>query len=125
QLHPWSHDPTVTITEIGYGVAILSFLLIGLAFSATRPEVGTLKAALPVGVLSLLGVMFYETFVSAIIGAAIIYVLLLWKARRAKSGLTKPLVLLAVGVLLPALVFIVGRLYVSTIPNIPDYAGTE
>lgn len=125
QLHPSFHDPTLTISEIGYGNAILSFLLIGVAFWACRPTTTPVRAGLVVGVLTTVGVLFYESFVAAVAATALLYVWLLIRTRRIRNARRKPIVLLLAGVLLPALLFLAGRLYVSTVPGVPEYGGTE
>lgn len=123
-LHRWSNDPTTTITEIGYGVAALAFLLIGVAFVVARPDVRTAPAVLGVGALSLVGAMFYETFTTAIAGVALVYCWMWWQARRTGKSALKPLLLLAVGVVLPAVVFVAGRAYTSGL-DAPAYSGTQ
>lgn len=125
QLHPRSHDPLLTISEIGYATEILSFLLLGLAFRAARSTVSTASAVVPIGVLSVVGVYFYETFISAIVAATIIYIVLLVRARRGEASARRPVLLLVFGVAVPAVAFLVGRWVVQFLPNVAPYQGTE
>ncbi|WP_152650266.1 hypothetical protein [Demequina aestuarii] len=121
-LHFLSHDPTLTIAEIGYGVVVLSLWLIGLGFRALRPNVPLGRAVWPFAVLSMAGTLFYETFVTAVAAMALVFVVVLGRERRWRLlGW-----LLGAGALLPAAVFLAGRWWVNTYAtDVAQYSGTE
>lgn len=121
-LHPWSHDPTITITEIGWVAAALAFVLFGAAFKAVRSGSPGWGLALVI-LVAVFGVMFYETMVAAIAATAIVYGTHLWK-NRGRQDRNRALWLLAGGVALPALIFVAGRWYVGTL-DLAEYPGTE
>lgn len=130
QLHPWSNDPVTSFGPAGWGSAAIGFGLLGLALRATAPG-RTARRSLVVDVvlIALLGVfavMYYEMLVGMIAGTAAVYLLALVRAgvRRDRSGVVRALLLGAVGVVLPAVVFVAGR--VLAVPAAEsNYTGTS
>ncbi|GAA1943426.1 hypothetical protein [Agromyces allii] len=123
QLHPWSHDPMLTISEIGLTSWALSFAFLALALRvASRPP--SLAGYLGVGAVAVVGTMFYETFVAAVAAAGLVWLWVLVRDIRVGAKPWHALTLAAVGALAPLLVFVLGRVYVASL-DLPPYPGTE
>jgi hypothetical protein len=124
QLHPWSHDPMITISEIGVGVVALCFMHLGLSIWAVTDGAGRVGPIVVTALSSLVGVTFYESFATAVAGSAIIFAGLGWTRRHDAADRRRLILLLLTAVALPAVVFIVGRLYVNSL-GASEYSGTE
>jgi hypothetical protein len=125
QLHPWTNDPVTTFLPAGWGSAVIGFALLGLALRATVPgRTGWLDVAL-VGGVALFAVMYYEMLVGVIAGTAVVYAGTFFRGRRRgdRSQVVRALVLTGVGVVLPALVFLGGRLLAAPAES-SGYTGT-
>ncbi|WP_417562208.1 hypothetical protein [Microbacterium sp.] len=122
QLHPWSHDPTMTISEIGLASGAISFFYLGLCFRFGRSP--GRWSSLVIALVSAGATMFYETTIAAIVAGAVVWAALVWRARRHREGMLRPVMLLVAGTVVPLLVFVLGRMYVATMDLAP-YPGTE
>lgn len=123
QLHPWSHDPLLTISEIGLGSAALGFLFLGLVIAALDAEPRRWRIV-TIAILAAVGTAFYETFTVAIAVATLFAVWLFFRRRASRGGVAYPVVLGVAVFAIPVTVFILGRLYVSSMDLAP-YSGTE
>lgn len=124
QLHPWSNDPVTTYSMAGYASAAIGFLLIGFAFKAIAGGGPRILDFLRVGVTATFAVIFYEMLVAAVAATAVVYVAA-WFSRRGPGGSRAGVLGLGlVGVVLPAVVFVGGRLYVALVSGTGGYTGT-
>ena len=129
QLHPWSNDPVTSFGPAGWGSAALGFLLLGLALRGTVPGRDARRTlavdAVLLAVVAVVAVLYYEMLVGPIAGSAVVYVLALVRARRRRDrpGSLRAVVLGAVGVVLPAVVFVGARLF-ALAPTESNYTGT-
>ena len=126
QLHPWSNDPVTTYSMAGFGSAAIAFLLLGMAFSAVQTErVGALRLA-AISALSVFAVVYYEMLVAAVAATAVVYV---WAIIRPRPDIPdhrrRAVLLVIVSVVLPAVVFVGGRAYVSLVSGTGGYTGTS
>lgn len=122
QLHPWSHDPVLTISEIGLMSSVLTFAFLALVFSLA--ETARLVIALPlIAAMSVIGTTFYESFVAAVVAATLLWGWMLVRPRSAAERM-RAVWFLIVGTLLPLVVFVGGRMYVATLRLAP-YSGTD
>jgi hypothetical protein len=125
QLHPWTNDPVTTYLPAGWGSAVIGFALLGLALHATLPgRRGWVDIAL-VGVVALVAVLYYEMLVGMVVGTAVVYAGTVVRGRRRgdRPQVVRALVLSGVGVVLPALVFVGGRLLAAPAES-SNYSGT-
>ncbi|MDN4481754.1 hypothetical protein [Demequina muriae] len=121
QLHINSHDPSITIAEIGYGTPILAFALMTLAFRLVTPPARWPRAAVAYCVLALVGTVYYETFVTAVAACTALFVVEWLRGRLPRRRL---LWLVGAGAALPASVALAGRAWVAT-QDVPYYRGTD
>lgn len=125
QLHPWSNDPVTTYSMAGFGSASLGFLLLGLVMKSVRPNSHPIWMTIKVSSVAVFSVIYYELLVAAVAGAAIILLSCLLNKCSFQTVSKKRIVfLLGSGVVLPAMVFISGRVYVSLISGTDGYTGT-
>ncbi|WP_144276405.1 hypothetical protein [Demequina sp. NBRC 110053] len=124
QLHPWSTDGLLSIFDVGLGAGVLSLLVVAAGLWAVGSQRPLWLVASVVGVVAVCGVLFYETIAAAVAATAIAYGWAFVSERRAARPGRRPLMLGLVGVVIPALVFVAGRIYVSTL-DLAEYAGTD
>lgn len=125
QIHPWSNDPVTTYSMAGYGSTAVGFLLLGLAMKAIRPNSHPVWMTVKVSLVAVFSVVYYELLVAAVAGAAVIFAAGLLKKLAITTVSKKRIVaLLGFGVVLPAIVFLGGRAYVSLISGTGGYTGT-
>jgi hypothetical protein len=125
QLHPWSNDPVTSYTMAGWGSAVIGFALLGQALRSTTPGRSSRADVAVVGAVSVFAVLYYEMLVGVIAGTAVVYAATLVRSRRRgeRDQARRALLLGAVGVVLPAVVFVAGRLL--AIPSDQStYTGT-
>jgi hypothetical protein len=125
QLHPWTNDPVTSYLPAGWGSAVIGFTLLGLALYATLPgRTGWLDVAL-IAVLALAAVMYYEMLVGVIVGTAVVYAGTVLRGRRRgdRPQVVRALVLIGVGVVAPAVVFLAGR-FLAAPAESSGYTGT-
>jgi hypothetical protein len=126
QIHPWSNDPVTTYSMAGFGSAAIAFLLVGLAFSAVRVERVSALRIIALSALSVFAVVYYEMLVAAVAAAAVAYAGAFIRPRpEIPSHRSRAVILLAVSVVLPAVVFIAGRAYVSLVSGTGGYTGAS
>ena len=125
QLHPWSNDPVTTYTMAGFGSAAVAFLLLALSLRVLSPGTSSWGGALSVAAVGVFAVLYYEMLVAAVAATAVVYLgAILPRADRTRSLVTKSLLLLTVGVALPAVVFVGGRLLAAPAVS-SGYTGTS
>ncbi|WP_104127521.1 hypothetical protein [Cryobacterium sp. Y57] len=125
QIHPWSNDPVTTYSMAGFGSAAVAFLLLALALRALSPGTSRWGGPVAVAVVSVFAVLYYEMLVAAVAATAVVYVgAILPRADRTRSSVTKSLLLLLVGVALPAIVFVGGRFLAAPAVS-SGYTGTS
>lgn len=125
QLHPWSNDPVTTYTMAGFASAALGFLLLGFAFSAVSSTTPAWRGYLALAVTSSFAVVFYEMLVAAVAAIAVVFAFVLIRRReRERLGLSRILLNIGLGVVLPAIIFIGGRM-LSASPESSGYTGTS
>jgi hypothetical protein len=125
QLHPWSNDPVTSFGPAGWGSAAIGFALLALAMRAITPGRKGWADFVLIGGLAVFDVLYYEMLVGMIAGSAVIYLLALLRARarRDKAAIRRVWGLTALGVVLPAAVFIGGRLLAIPAAE-SNYTGT-
>jgi hypothetical protein len=125
QLHPWSNDPVTTYLPAGWGSAVIGFTLLGLALRACLPGRTGWADYVLIGAVALFAVMYYEMLVGMIAGTAVVYAGTILRGRRRgnRPQVVRALVLTGVGVVLPAVVFIGGRLLAAPAES-SGYTGT-
>ena len=125
QIHPWSNDPVTTYSMAGFGSAAVAFLLLALALRAISPGTSPWGGPLAVAAVGVFAVLYYEMLVAAVAATAVVYVgAILPRADRTRSLVTRSLLLLSVGVVLPAIVFVGGRLLAAPAAS-SGYTGTS
>lgn len=125
QVHPWSNDPVTTYSMAGYGSTAVGFLLMGLAMKAVRPNSHPAWMTTKVSLVAVFSVVYYELLVAAVAGSAIIFTAGLFKKFAVTTVSRKRIFgLLGFGVVLPAVVFLGGRAYVSLVSGTGGYTGT-
>lgn len=125
QIHPWSNDPVTTYSMAGYGATAVGFVLLAFTMQAIRTHSNSTWTYLKVGLTALFSVVYYELLVAAVAASAIIIASALFKKTRVQPvPLRRPIILIAVGVIVPAIVFVLGRLYVSLVSGDGGYTGT-
>jgi hypothetical protein len=129
---PWSFDPTVSFAMAGWGSAAAGFALLALTLRATDPRTRLLPSAVWPAVAGVLCVLVYELLAAAVAGAAVVIVLRWAQTRRelGRPALHRAAALLGGTVVLPAIVFLAGRVRTSSaIDNVPGsgeaYPGTQ
>lgn len=125
QLHPWSNDPVTTYLPAGWGSALIGFTLLGLALRACQPGRTGWADIVLIGGVALFAVMYYEMLVGMIAGTAVVYAGTFFRGRRRgdRPQAMRALVLTGVGVVLPAVVFVGGRLLAAPAES-SGYTGT-
>jgi hypothetical protein len=129
QLHPWSNDPVTSFGPAGWGSAAIGFGLLGLALRATMPGRTSRRALVTDAVLiTLLGVFavtYYEMLVGMIAGTAVVYLLAFVRARLRHDAQAswRAVLLGGLGVVLPAVVFVAGRMLAVPAQE-SNYTGT-
>ena len=121
QLHINSHDPTITIAEVGYGAPIISFALIALAFRIVTDPPRWRRTGAAFAILALAGALYYETIITAIAMSVLVFAVEWWRGRLPWRRL---LVLVVTGAAVPAIVAVAGRAWVAT-QDVPYYRGTD
>lgn len=125
QVHPWSNDPVTTYSMAGYGSTAVGFLLLGLAMKAVRPNSHPVWMTVKVSLVAVFSVVYYELLVAAVAGSAFIFAAGFFKKLAVTTVSKKRLsALIGFGVVLPAMVFLGGRLYVSLVSGTGGYTGT-
>lgn len=124
QLHPWNQDPSLAIADVGWVTAALFFLLTGLAMRSLNEDLSLKSAVVPVVLVTLTSVLYYELLVGAVAGLSIVYAWVFWTSPRDSRQRLKAKLLITFAVVLPALVFILGRMWVGSL-DLPTYPGTE
>ncbi|MCC2310076.1 hypothetical protein [Cellulomonas chengniuliangii] len=127
QLHPWSNDPVTSFGPAGWGSAAIGFWLLALALRSTTPGRRGWGDYVLVGVVALGAVMYYEMLVGMIAGTAVVYLgaLLRARARRDSAGAWRAVGMGALGVVAPAVVFVVGRALLAIPADQSNYTGTS
>jgi hypothetical protein len=125
QLHPWSNDPVTSFGPAGWGSAAIGFALLALATRATMPLRKGWGDFVLIGGVAVFAVLYYEMLVGMIAGSGVIYALALLRARsrQDRAGFRRISGLSVVGVVLPAAVFIGGRLLAIPAAK-SNYTGT-
>ncbi|CAL8972012.1 MAG: hypothetical protein BGO38_13355 [Cellulomonas sp. 73-145] len=125
ELHPWTNDPVSTFAMAGWGSAAIGFLVLGLALRATVPGRAGWVDVLLVAVVGSIAVLYYEELTGMVAGAAAVYLLVGVRARRRgdRTGVRRVVVLALAGVVLPAVVFVLGR-YLAIPSDVSNYTGT-
>lgn len=125
QLHPWSNDPVTTYSMAGLGSAAIAFLLVALALRAMTEGTSGWFGPVSVAVLGVFAVTYYEMLVAAVAATAVVYVgTIVPKSERTHARVRRVVVLLCSGVVLPAIVFIGGRLIAAPAAT-SGYTGTS
>ncbi|WP_395639730.1 hypothetical protein [Pseudolysinimonas sp.] len=124
QLHPWSNDPVTTYSMAGYASTAIGFLLIGFAFRAVATGHPTALDLVRIAVTAVFAVLFYEMLVAAVAATFVVYCAAWFTRSKTVGGRGGILAVIGVGVVLPAAVFIGGRLYVSLVSGTGGYTGT-
>lgn len=125
QIHPWSNDPVTTYSMAGFGSAAVGFLLLALAFRAMSPNTNMWVGTLSVTVVSIFAVLYYEMLVAAVVATAVVYVgAIVPRAERTRQNLARVIALLGFGVVVPALVFLGGRVLAAPASS-SNYTGTS
>ncbi|MDR1426888.1 MAG: hypothetical protein LBJ08_03920 [Bifidobacteriaceae bacterium] len=124
QISPWSNDASITISEIGWGTPALSMLFIALGFWAQREPLRYRRRILPLVLVGVGGVLFYETFVAAVAAIALLYFARL-VSNRGRPQQKAQIALFVSGIGLPMIVFVLARLYGSMREAASSYQGTE
>ncbi len=111
QLHPWSNDPVSSYLMAGWASAALGFVVLGLALRAVSPGRGGWGDVVALGVAGVLAVLWYEMLTGVVAGVAAVLVGAGVRAGRSgkRRAVRRVLALGASGVVLPAVVFVVGR----------------
>jgi hypothetical protein len=110
QIHaPWSNDPVVSYGPAGWGSAAIGFWTIALALRATAPGARGKGSIIACSALAIGCVWYYEMLVSAVAATALALVLIATVAADRATARRRCLVLLVTAVLLPAVLFVLGR----------------
>lgn len=123
QLHPWSHDATLTIADAGLSSSALAFLILGLAFWSTN-RTSTKYPALLIALFSITGVWFYEIVLTAIAGSAVIYLWNIYARRHQPENKRRAYAFFVAGTITPAIAYLLGLMYSSTL-DLVEYSGTS
>lgn len=125
QVHPWSNDPVTTYSMAGFGSAAVGFWLLGLTMRAIRPGTRPVWTTALLASVAVFSVVYYELLVAAVAASALILTAGLFKKTALTDApRTRIWYLIGFGVVLPAVVFISGRLYVSLVSGTGGYTGT-
>lgn len=125
QLHPWTNDPVTSYLPAGWGSAVIGFTLLGLAIRACLPGRSGWADFVLVGGVALFAVMYYEMLVGMVAGTAVVYAGTVLRGRRRgdRPQVVRALILIGVGVVLPAVVFLGGR-FLAAPAESSGYTGT-
>ncbi|MGY1753221.1 hypothetical protein [Blastococcus sp. SYSU D01042] len=125
QLHvPWSDDPVVSYGPAGWGSTALGLWTIAWALRATAPGARGARSILACSVLAVACVWYYEMLVAAIVAVAVALVLIALTAVDREQVRRRCLVLMGSAVLLPAVMFVLGRVLLAAPPEVTNYTGT-
>lgn len=125
QLHvPWSDDPVVSYGPAGWGSAALGFWTIAWTLRATAPDARGWGSILTCSTLAVACVWYYEMLVGAIAAVAAALVLTAVTAIDREQVRRRCLVLMGTAVVLPAVLFVLGRLLVAVPAEESGYTGT-
>ncbi len=125
QLHvPWSDDPVVSYGPAGFGSTALGLWTIAWALRATAPGNRDKRSILVCSALAAAGVWYYEMLVAAVAAVAVALVLIALTSLDRAQVRRRCLVLMGTGVLLPAVMFVAGRVLLAVPSEEAAYGGT-
>lgn len=125
QLHvPWSDDPVVSYGPAGFGSTALGFWTIAWALRAIAPGARGAWSILVCSALAVVCVWYYEMLVAAIAAVAVALVLTALTAVDRAQVRRRCLVLMGTAVLLPAVLFVLGRVLLAVPAEEANYGGT-
>jgi hypothetical protein len=122
QIHaPWSNDPVISFGLAGWGSAALGFWAVAWALRATAPGSKSRAAVVVASVLAVACVEYYEMLMAAVAAVAVALVLTALTAADRAAVRGRCLLLLGTAVLLPGVLFALGRLLTA---GSGTYGGT-
>ncbi len=125
QLHvPWSDDPVVSYGPAGWGSTAIGFWMIAWALRAVAPGVRDKRSIVICSVLGAVAVWYYEMLVGAVAAVAVALVLTALTAVDREQVRRRCLVLMGTAVLLPAVMFVAGRVLLAVPSEEAGYGGT-
>lgn len=123
QVHaPWSNDPVVAFAPAGWGSTALGLWFVAWVLRASAPGARGWRAPLVACLLGIFCVWYYEMLTAAIVSGAVVIVLRAGLAPRGARELRRCAVLLTTSVLIPCVLFLVGR---HLTQGAGSYGGTE
>jgi hypothetical protein len=125
QLHvPWSDDPVVSYGPAGWGSTAIGFWTIAWALRAVAPGNRDRRSILMCSALAAMAVWYYEMLVGAVAAVAVALVLTALTAIDRERVRRRCLVLMGTAVLLPAMMFVAGRVLLAVPSDEAGYGGT-
>ena len=125
QLHvPWSDDPVVSYGPAGWGSTAIGFWMIAWALRAIAPGVRDTRSIVICSLLGVVAVWYYEMLVGAVAAVAVALVLTAFTAVDRAQIRRRCLVLMGAAVVLPAVMFVAGRVLLAVPSEEAGYGGT-